>query len=111
MQSTPLACYLVPPRYKYYPQHHVLKYPQLSFLPQWQQPSFKPIQTTVKVIVLYILIYFVVSYSIIYTFTEIQSQTQHLLVFRKSPHLSRKLLARHFKTRDTKICTMEVRFN
>ena len=32
------------PRSKYSPQHHVPKYPQLSFLPQYQRPSFTPIQ-------------------------------------------------------------------
>ena len=38
--------YLVPPRSKYYPQYHVLKHPQLPFLPQCQRPSFtKGIQT------------------------------------------------------------------
>ena len=36
--------YLVPPRYKYFPQHHVLKQPQLPFLPQCQRPIFTPIQ-------------------------------------------------------------------
>ena len=36
--------YLVPPRSKYSPQHHVLKHPQLPFLPQCQRPSFTPIQ-------------------------------------------------------------------
>ena len=35
--------YLVPPRSKYSPQHHVLKHPQLPFLPQCQWPSFTPI--------------------------------------------------------------------
>jgi len=33
-----------PPRSKYSPQHHVLKHPQLPFLPQCQRPSFTPIQ-------------------------------------------------------------------
>jgi len=36
--------YLIPPRSKYSPQHHVLKHPQLPFLPQCQRPSFTPIQ-------------------------------------------------------------------
>ena len=36
--------YLVPPKSKYSPQHHILKHPQLRFLPQCQQPSFTPIQ-------------------------------------------------------------------
>ena len=39
-----LLRYLVPPRSKYSPQHHVLKHPQLPFLPQCQRPSFTPIQ-------------------------------------------------------------------
>ena len=44
MQSPPFPRYLVPPRSKYSPQHHVLKHPQLSFLPQCQWPSFTHIQ-------------------------------------------------------------------
>ena len=38
--------YLVPPRPKYSPQHHVPKHPQLPFLPQCQWPSFIPIQNS-----------------------------------------------------------------
>jgi len=41
MQSPPFPRYLVPPRSKY--QHHVLKHPQLPFLPQCQRQSFTPI--------------------------------------------------------------------
>ena len=44
MQSPPFPCYLAPPRSKYFPQHHILKHPQLPFLPQCQRPSFTPIQ-------------------------------------------------------------------
>ena len=44
MQSPPFPRYLVPPRSKYSPQHHVLKHPQLPFLPQCQRPGFTPIQ-------------------------------------------------------------------
>ena len=44
MQSPPFPRYLVSPRSKYFPQHHVLKHPQLPFLPQCQRPSFTPIQ-------------------------------------------------------------------
>ena len=40
MQSPPFPRYLVPPRSKYSPQHHVLKHPQLPFLPQCQRPSY-----------------------------------------------------------------------
>jgi len=36
--------YLVHPRSKYSPQTHILKHPQLPFLPQCQRPSFTPIQ-------------------------------------------------------------------
>ena len=35
MQSPPFPRYLVPPRSKYSPQHHVLKHPQPPFLPQY----------------------------------------------------------------------------
>jgi len=44
MQSLPFPRYLVPPRSKYSSQHHVLKYTQLPFLPQYQRPSFTPIK-------------------------------------------------------------------
>ena len=44
MQSPPFLRYLIPPRSKYSPQHHILKPPQLPFLPQCQRPSFTPIQ-------------------------------------------------------------------
>ena len=44
MQSPPFPRYLVPPRSNYSPQHHVLKHPQLPFLPQCQRPSFTPIK-------------------------------------------------------------------
>ena len=44
MQSPPFPRYLVSPRSKYSPQHHILKHPQLPFLPQCQRPSFTPIQ-------------------------------------------------------------------
>ena len=36
--------HLVLPRSKYFPEHPVLKHPQLSLLPQCQRPSFTPIQ-------------------------------------------------------------------
>ena len=36
--------YLVPLKPKYSPQHPILKYPQLLFLPHCQRPSFTPIQ-------------------------------------------------------------------
>ena len=35
MQSPPFPRYLVPLRSKYSPQHHVLKYPEPPFLPQY----------------------------------------------------------------------------
>ena len=44
MQSPPFPRYLVPPRPKYSPQHHILKHPQLPFLPQCQRTSFTPVQ-------------------------------------------------------------------
>jgi len=44
MQSPPFPRYLVPPRSKYSPQHHVLKHPQLPLLLQCQRPSFTPIR-------------------------------------------------------------------
>ena len=44
MQFPPFPRHLVLPRSKYSPQHHVLKHPQLPFLPQCQRPSLTPIQ-------------------------------------------------------------------
>ena len=46
MQSPPFPRYLVIPKSKYSPQHHILKHPQLPFLPQCQRPSFTPVQRT-----------------------------------------------------------------
>jgi hypothetical protein len=37
-------CHLIPLRLKYSPQHPILKYPQPTFLPQCERPSFTPIQ-------------------------------------------------------------------
>ena len=44
MQSPQFPRSLVPPTSKYSSQHHVLKHPQLPFLPQCQRPSFTPLQ-------------------------------------------------------------------
>jgi hypothetical protein len=44
MKFSPLPCYLFHLRYKYSPQHPVLKHPQPTFLPPSQRPSFTPIQ-------------------------------------------------------------------
>ena len=41
---SPLPCYFVPLRPKYYPQHPILKHPQPTFLPQSARSSFTPIQ-------------------------------------------------------------------
>ena len=46
MQSPPFPRYLVPPRSKYSPQHHVLKHPQLPFLPQFNDQVSHPYKTT-----------------------------------------------------------------
>ena len=48
MQSPPFPRYLVPPKSKYSPQHHVLRHPQLPSLPQCQRPSFTPIQNNLQ---------------------------------------------------------------
>ena len=55
MQSPPFPHYLVPPSSKYSPLHHVLKQPQLPFLPQ--RPCFTPIQINRQNYSLYILIF------------------------------------------------------
>ena len=41
---SPLPCYLVPLRHIYLPQHPLLEHPQSTFLPQFEQSSFIPIQ-------------------------------------------------------------------
>jgi hypothetical protein len=43
--------------YKYSLQYTIPKHPQPTFLPQCERPSFTPIKTTGKIIVLYILIF------------------------------------------------------
>ena len=43
-----LSSHLVPLRTKYSPQHHILKHPQPTFLPQCQRPRFTPIQNKSK---------------------------------------------------------------
>jgi hypothetical protein len=54
MKFSPLPCYLVSLMPKYSSQHSILKHPQATFLPQCQRPSFTPIQSTGKIIVLHI---------------------------------------------------------
>jgi hypothetical protein len=44
MKFSPVPCYLFPLRPKYSPQHPPLKHPQPMNLPQYQRPSFTPIQ-------------------------------------------------------------------
>jgi hypothetical protein len=44
MKFSQFSCYIVPLRSKYSPQHLILKYPQPTFLPQYQRSSFTPIQ-------------------------------------------------------------------
>ena len=66
MHSRPFPRHLVPPRSKYSPQHHILKHPQLPFVPQCQRPSFTPIKTTGKIIVLYILIFKFLDETVLY---------------------------------------------
>ena len=46
MQYPPFPRYPVIPRSKYSTQHHVLKHPQLPFLPHCQRPSFTPMALT-----------------------------------------------------------------
>ena len=57
MQSPPFPRYLVPPRSKYSPQHHVLKHTQLPFLQQFQRPSFTPTQNNRQNYIIIMIIY------------------------------------------------------
>jgi len=52
----PLSCYLVLRRSKYPPQRPFLKDPQSTFLPQYESPSFIPIQNNGRN---YIFVYFI----------------------------------------------------
>ena len=45
IQFPPLPCYLVPLKPKYSPQNPILEHPQPVFLPQYQWPSFTPMQS------------------------------------------------------------------
>jgi len=38
------SCYLISLRLKYFPQHPILKHPQLMFFPWGERSSFTPIQ-------------------------------------------------------------------
>jgi hypothetical protein len=44
MQFSPISRHFISLRSKYSPQHPVLKHPQSTFFPQYQRPSFTPIQ-------------------------------------------------------------------
>ena len=57
MQSPPFPRYLVPPRSKYSPQHHILKHPKLPSSLNVSDKVSHPYKTTGKIIVLYILIF------------------------------------------------------
>ena len=47
----------LPLRPKYFPEHPSLKHSQPTFLPEYERPSFTPIQNNRKIIVLYTLIF------------------------------------------------------
>ena len=57
MQSPPFPRYLVPPRSKDSPRHHILKHPQLPFLLLVNDQVLHPYKTIDKIIILYILIF------------------------------------------------------
>jgi hypothetical protein len=49
-QSPSLSYNLIPLRPKFSPQHPFLKHPQSTFLPQYERPSFRPMQINGKII-------------------------------------------------------------
>jgi hypothetical protein len=51
------ACYLIPLRPKYSPQHPIYKHPQPTFLTQYERRNITPIQTTGNYTVLNVFIY------------------------------------------------------
>ena len=61
VKSTPFICYRVPIRLRCPPQHPILKHPQPISLPQYNRPSFKPIQNTGNIIFLFILFFIICS--------------------------------------------------
>ena len=69
MYSSLLPCNPVPLRPKYSPKHSVLKHPQLTFLPQCDQPSFVPIQNNMKI---YSYLYLNIYTIFFNNFTELQ---------------------------------------
>jgi hypothetical protein len=44
VQVSPFSCYFIPLWSKYYSQNPVLKHPQSMLFPQYERPSFTPIQ-------------------------------------------------------------------
>jgi hypothetical protein len=44
MQFSPTFYHFIPLWSIYYPQHHILKYPQTIYFPQCRRPSFTPMQ-------------------------------------------------------------------
>ena len=102
MQSPPLPRYLVPPKSKYSPQHHVLKHPQFPFLPQChQRPSFTPIQNNrqnYSSIYIYIYIYIALNFWI--ATWKIKDSTQVKLIVEMSAavRVVHKLEAPHYAT-------------
>ena len=96
MQSLPFPRYLVPLRSKYSPQHHISKQLQLPFLPQCQRPSFTPIKTTCKIIVLYILIF---------KFLDFLNHTVYIIRLRGHSHNTRTPLPFGFRTIVPSLCS------
>ena len=61
MKCSPLPCYIVPLKPKYPPRHSVLKDSQLTLIRQCEHQVSHPYKTTGKTIILYILIFTVLT--------------------------------------------------
>ena len=55
--NSPICSLLHPLRPKYSPQRPILKHPQPMFLPQWERPSFIPIQNSRQYYSIFVFIF------------------------------------------------------
>jgi hypothetical protein len=76
LKPTPFVCYRVPIRVRCLPQDPFLKHPQPTSLPQYDRPSFTPIQNSRQ--------NYISAYFILYIFIENWNRkTLHRMIVRK----------------------------
>ena len=93
--SSLLACYLVPLRPEYLPQHPVLEHHQPISLPQCERSSFSPIPSTGKRIVLRIWIFI----NVLYIYIPYASKSLYIHLNPLSPQKSNGRRFRRKKAR------------